>query len=162
MNSFPETLKNNVYINLIDKPYEKLNLITKIPLYATVVITTVYSWNLEIAKIYYTIYGLRSVYRINQINKYSLNKFTIRNIITLPFYREIFFQVDLDKKYLQIYDINKFIFEEDLSNKKLINKIISVLTSYRVGKFNQKQCELYLQNFLNVVDSKILLLKLVV
>lgn len=161
MNSFPETLKDNVYINLIDKPYEKLNLVTKIPLYATVVITTVYFWNLEIAKIYHTIYGLRSAYRI-KIDKYSLNKFLIRNIIILPFYREIFFQVDLDRKYLQIYDINKFIFEEDLYNKKLINKIISVLNNYRIGKFNQKQCKLYLQNFLNIVDSKILLLKLVI
>ena len=162
MNSFPKTLKNNVYINLIDKSYNKLDLMIKIPLYATIVITTVYSWNLEIAKIYHTIYGLRSIYRINRIDKYSLNEFSIRNIIILPFYREIFFQVNLNSKYFQIYDINKFIFEEDLSDKELINKIISVLTNYRIGKFNQKQCKLYLKNFLNIVDSKILLLKLVV
>lgn len=162
MNSFPETLKNNAYINLIDKQYNKLDLIIKIPLYATIVITTVYSWNLQIVKTYHTIYGLRSVYRINRINQYLLNKFPTRNIIVLPFYREIFFQVNLNSKYFQIYDINKFIFEEDLSDKELINKIISVLTSYRISKFNQKQCKLYLQNFLNIVDSKILLLKLVV
>lgn len=162
MDNFPETLKNNIYINLIDKQYNKLDCMIKIPLYATIVITTVYSWNLQIVKIYHTIYGLRSIYRINHINKYILNKFLIRNIIVLPFYREIFFQVNLDSKYFQIYDIKKFIFEENLSDKELINKIISVLSNYRIGKFNQKQCKLYLQNFLNIVNSKILLLKLVV